>query len=89
MPEYKYRCEDDHRQSIIERMLYSTARLCVSCGTIMQRIPWAIQVNWGGDLPSKPRPAVIEKFLDANGIAARRDAFAEEHELHEQRTSTD
>lgn len=87
MPEYRYRCEDDHRQNIIERMLYSTARFCASCGTIMKRIPWATQVNWGGNLPSNPRPPVVEKFLDPNGIAARRDAFAEEHEAHEQRTS--
>lgn len=52
MPEYLYKCPNDHSKEVLHRMLYSTGIVC-DCGEAMHRVPQAVGVVWGGLPPHK------------------------------------
>lgn len=66
MPEYDYLDENGHIVTMTHRMNYSTAIICVACGSVMWRKPTAgWYVSWGGLKPSEDQQdPVIEKHVN-------------------------
>ena len=88
MPEYLYIDSNGHEQTITHRMIYNSDVICSICDELMWRKPQPFVVNWGGLPPSggELNPD-IKHLLDT--ADERRDAFDEEHESHEARTSSE
>ena len=65
MPTYEYIDENGHQREEHHRMLFTTAVICVQCGSVMWRKPTGGKfINWGGLPPSQEqRDPVIEKHL--------------------------
>jgi hypothetical protein len=62
MAEYVYTDANNHIETIMHRMLYTTAIICATCGLLMWRVPQSFLVNWGGIRPSQGElaPAIKE-----------------------------
>lgn len=86
MPEYRYRCPNGHEQSITHPMSWPGPVLCDTCGSVMQKRPQVLSVNWKGLRPSKGEVGpIIRNLLDT--APRRRDEFMEQHDAHEKRTA--
>ena len=68
MPEYIYICPNSHTETYTERMFYSTAHICVSCGSQAWRKPQLVNITWGGLKPSQGEvsPAIAQHIADAD-----------------------
>lgn len=73
MPEYEYLCPNGHHETFTERMFYSTAHICIACGSMAWRKPQLINVTWGGLKPSAGdiSPAIAEHVANAEANQER------------------
>ena len=85
MPEYLYTC-GRHSKHATHPMEWSTGVVCGLCGAEMWRKPQVVAVLWGG-LPPSGGELAIDIQQHISNIDENRDAFAKEHEKHEQRTA--
>jgi len=85
MPEYLYKCENEHLEDVVHPMLWSTGVVCAVCDNLMWRVPQAVSVTWGGLAPSDGDLAPeIQQHLST--LDEQRADFEQIHDEHERRT---
>jgi len=53
MPEYVYKCPEEHTTSVTHPMLFGGVVTCTECYAQMWRVPQTPNVNWNGQPPSR------------------------------------